>query len=61
VKPLKIEPEITLTGGVVHNPAFVTRLTEALGLPVNASPDNEYAGALGAALLGRYRLGRVAA
>lgn len=61
VKPLKIEPEVTLTGGVVHNPAFVARLTEALGMPVNVSPDNEYAGALGAALLGRYRLRRAAA
>ncbi|MFQ5689261.1 MAG: acyl-CoA dehydratase activase [Gemmatimonadota bacterium] len=61
VKPLKPEPEVTLTGGVVHNPAFVRWLSDALGCPINVSPDAEYAGALGAALLGRYRLQRVAA
>ncbi len=61
VKPLKPEPEITLTGGVVHNPAFIQSLGEILGCPLNVSLDNEYAGALGAALLGRYRLRRVAA
>lgn len=61
VKPLKPEPEVTLTGGVVQNPAFVACISEILGCPVNVSPDNEYAGALGAALLGRYRLRRVAA
>lgn len=61
VKPLKPEGEITLTGGCVHNPAFVRSLEDALGVPLNVSPDNEYAGALGAALLGRYRLMRVAA
>lgn len=61
VKPLKPELEITLTGGVVHNPAFVEALTMALGAPINVSPDNEFAGALGAGLLGRYRLRRAAA
>lgn len=61
VKPLKPEPEITLTGGVVHNPAFVEALRACLGTSINVSPDNEFAGALGAGLLGRYRLSRAAA
>ena len=58
VKPLKPEPEITLTGGVVHNPAFVEALRASLNTSINVSLDNEFAGALGAGLLGRYRLSR---
>ncbi len=61
IRTLKPEEEITLTGGVVHNPAFVKTLEDGLGMHVNASLDNEYAGALGAALLGKYRLERAAA
>jgi activator of 2-hydroxyglutaryl-CoA dehydratase len=61
VKPLKPEPEVTLTGGVVHNPAFVEALEASLGTTINVSLDNEFAGALGAGLLGRYRLSRAAA
>jgi predicted CoA-substrate-specific enzyme activase len=49
------EPEITLTGGMVHNPAMVHVLGERLGTSLHAVPDGEYAGALGAALLGRRR------
>lgn len=60
-RTLKPESEVTLTGGVVHNPAFVRILEDELGFRINAGPDNEYAGALGAALLGRYRLARAAA
>lgn len=59
VRPLKPKPEITLTGGSVHNPAVVQCLTDMLGHEINVGDGNEYAGALGAALLGRYRLSRV--
>jgi predicted CoA-substrate-specific enzyme activase len=50
------EPEITLTGGMVHNPAMIHVLGERLGTRLNSLPEGEYAGALGAALLGRRRL-----
>ncbi len=55
VRQAGLEPEITLTGGLVHNPAMVRVLEERLETRVNASPDGEYAGAIGAALLGRRR------
>lgn len=49
------EPEITLTGGMVHNPAMIQVLGERLGTRLNVLPEGEYAGALGAAILGRRR------
>jgi predicted CoA-substrate-specific enzyme activase len=55
VRQAGLEPEVTLTGGLVHNPAMVRVLEERLQLHVNFSPDTEFAGALGAALLGRRR------
>ncbi|MEK7329648.1 MAG: acyl-CoA dehydratase activase [Candidatus Eisenbacteria bacterium] len=55
VRQAGLEPEVTLTGGMVHNPAMVRVLEERVGLPINVSPEAEYAGALGAALLGRRR------
>jgi predicted CoA-substrate-specific enzyme activase len=55
VRQAGLEPEVTLTGGMVHNPAMVRVLAERIGLPINVSPEAEYAGALGAALLGRRR------
>ena len=48
-------PEITLTGGVTRNSGLVAALEERLGCRVNVSPDSEYAGALGAAVLARQR------
>ena len=55
VKQAGLAPEVTLTGGLVNNPAMVKVLEERLKMHVNCSPDGEYAGALGAALLGRRR------
>jgi predicted CoA-substrate-specific enzyme activase len=55
VRQAGLEPEVTLTGGMVHNPAMVRVLEERIGLPINVTPEAEYAGALGAALLGRRR------
>lgn len=49
------EPEITLTGGMVHNPAMIRVLEERLSTRLNSAPEGEFAGALGAALLGRRR------
>jgi predicted CoA-substrate-specific enzyme activase len=53
-----VEPPFGLTGGVSKNLALVRILEERLGVPVTLHPDAEYAGALGAALLGRQRLHR---
>ncbi len=50
-----VEHEVTLTGGLVNNPAMVRVLEQRLGIHVNCAPDGEYAGAIGAARLGRRR------
>jgi predicted CoA-substrate-specific enzyme activase len=50
-----VDGEMTLTGGMVNNPAMVRVLEQRLGVHVNSAPDGEYAGAIGAALLGRRR------
>ncbi len=52
----RVEAEVTLTGGMVHNAAMVRVLADRMQQPLNVSTDGEYAGALGAALLGRRRL-----
>lgn len=45
-----VEPEITFTGGVARNVAMVRLLGELTGVPVNASEESHYCGAIGAAL-----------
>lgn len=50
------EPEVSLTGGVTKNLGMVRALEERLQLRVNVSPQAEFAGAIGAALLGLRRL-----
>ena len=56
VKAVKVEPEVTLTGGLVRNKAFVKVLEERLGLKVNADDKLYYSGAVGAAILAWKRL-----
>ncbi len=56
LKQVGVEPEVTLTGGLVLNPAFVQALETRLGMKVNTSPILFYAGAVGAAYLGYVRL-----
>ena len=56
LKQVGIEPEVTLTGGLVLNPAIPKALEEKIGMKPNISPDLFYAGALGAAYLGYKRL-----
>lgn len=51
-------PGIAVTGGVSMNAATVRTFESRLGLPVQFGEDSPYAGALGAALLGRLRLSR---
>jgi len=55
VRQVGAQPEITLTGGVTKNIGMVRALEERLGVSLNVSPESEYAGALGAALLARNR------
>ncbi len=55
VRQVGAQSEITLTGGVTKNSGMVQALEERLGVALNVSPDAEYAGALGAALLARQR------
>ena len=61
VRQAGLEPEVTLTGGMVHNPAMVRVLEERLKTAVQRPEHGDYAGALGAALLGRRRHARRAA
>jgi activator of 2-hydroxyglutaryl-CoA dehydratase len=53
-----VEPEITLTGGVSRNAGMVHSLENRLNVRLNISPEGEYAGAIGAALLGHLRLAK---
>jgi (R)-2-hydroxyacyl-CoA dehydratese activating ATPase len=55
VRQVAPQPEITLTGGVTKNVGMVRALEERLGARLNVSPQSEFAGALGAALLARQR------
>lgn len=58
LRQVGVEPEVTLTGGLVLNPAFLKAFEEKLGMKVNSSPLLFYAGAAGAAYLGTVRLTR---
>ena len=51
-----ISPEVTLVGGLVHNPGAVTAIERTIGLRVNVSGDAHYAAAIGAAVLAHRRL-----
>ena len=50
-----IESEVTFTGGVSRNVAVVMLLEQAVGMPINVSPDAHFCGALGAALFAHDR------
>ncbi len=60
LRQVGVEPEITLTGGVTKNCGMVRALEERLQARVNVSNDAEFAGAIGAALLGGSRHARLA-
>lgn len=61
LKRVGIESEVTLVGGMGRQAGMIRALEEALGMPVNVPADPEMANALGAALLGKRRLEKVAA
>lgn len=56
VRQVGLEEPFGLTGGVARNRGLVHALEERLGVAVHLHRDSEYAGAYGAALLGRQRL-----
>lgn len=58
LRQVGIEHEITLTGGVTKNVGMIKALEEKLECQLNVSADSEYAGAIGAALLGIMRIGK---
>lgn len=58
LRQVGLEEEVTLTGGLSLNPGLVRALEERLGMKINATPDSPFAGALGAAQLGHWRLKR---
>ncbi len=57
LKRVSIEPEFTITGGIAKNKGMVRTLAKAVGLEPLLCPDPQLAGALGAALFARERLG----
>jgi activator of 2-hydroxyglutaryl-CoA dehydratase len=60
---VKIEPEVTLVGGIMRYPTMIGVLRDQLGLEVNVPPDPlaQFTAAIGAAVLGQQRLAKIAA
>lgn len=58
LRQVGVEEEVTLTGGLSLNPGMVKALEETLGKEVNFSKESQFAGAMGAAYLGHWRLQR---
>ena len=56
IRQVGVESEVTMTGGVAKNVGMVKAFEEKIGMKVNVHKDSEYAGAIGAALLGLRRL-----
>ena len=50
---LSCEAPILFTGGVSHCQTFARMLESHLGMPVNTHPDAQFAGAIGAAVIGQ--------
>lgn len=63
MKRVRLEPEVTLVGGIMRYPTMVRVLGEQLGQEVNVPPEPlaQFTAAIGAAVLGRQRLARRAA
>ncbi len=63
MKRARLEPEITLVGGIMRFPTMVRVLREELGQEVNVPPEPlaQFTAAIGAAVLGQQRLAKRAA
>jgi predicted CoA-substrate-specific enzyme activase len=62
LKRVRIEEEVTLTGGIMRFPTMSRVLQAQLGTAVNVPPEGlvQFSGAIGAAVLGHRRLTRLA-
>jgi predicted CoA-substrate-specific enzyme activase len=63
MKRVQIEPEVTLVGGILRFETMSRVIREKLGMPVNVPQGDlvQFTAALGAALLARHRLRKLAA
>lgn len=63
MKRVQMEAEFTLVGGIMRFPTMIRVLREQLGLEVNVPPEPlaQFTAAVGAAVLGRQRLAKLAA
>lgn len=61
LKRVGVEPEVTLAGGMGRQAGMVRALEQVLALPLNVAAEPEMANALGAALLAKRRLEKLAA
>jgi predicted CoA-substrate-specific enzyme activase len=63
MRRVRMEPEITLVGGILRFESMATVMTKELGTKVNVPPEDwtQFNGAIGAALLGQLRLTRLEA
>ncbi len=59
MRQVGLREEVTLSGGVALNAGMVKALEKRLGVHMNVSPDAEYMGALGAAVLCGRRLSKL--
>jgi (R)-2-hydroxyacyl-CoA dehydratese activating ATPase len=62
MRRVQMEPEFTLVGGIMRFPTMVRVMREHLGAGVNVPPEDQaqFTGAIGAALLARRRLEKLA-
>ncbi len=62
MKRVRVEPEITLAGGILRFPTMADVIREKLDMPVNQPEDDlvQYLGAIGAAVLGLLRIEKLA-
>jgi predicted CoA-substrate-specific enzyme activase len=56
VRRVGMDPEVTFTGGVSRNIGMRRAIEEKLGVPINASSDSHYTGAIGAAIYALERM-----
>jgi predicted CoA-substrate-specific enzyme activase len=62
LKRVRMEPEVTLAGGILRFPTMAEVVRDKLEVPVNMPPDDlvQFLGAIGAAVLGHLRVRKLA-
>ena len=63
MKRVRVEPEVTLAGGILRFPTMATVVEEKLAMEINLPPEEliQFVGAIGAAALGHRRLKKIQA